>query len=138
MAEIHEVHEVDEVEVPVERRRRGLALPFLMFLLGGVIIAAVVVAVLNVQSTITWPAGQVSLGPNTAVATAGNTEALPPASVTGPTAVPPSASSDGDNEAAEGVAPPVTTPPAVTDQSTTPAPADTTATSPGDTTATPP
>ena len=32
MAEIHEVREVDEVEVPVERRRSGFGLPFLMFL----------------------------------------------------------------------------------------------------------
>src|SRR4029078_2679208 len=104
MAEIHEIHEVDEVvEVPVERRRRGFALPFLMFVLGGAIIAALVIAVLNVQSTITWPAGQVSLGPNTAVATGGHPETVPPSTVTAPST--PSVSS----EDSEPVAPPATT-----------------------------
>ena len=138
MAEIHEIHEVDEVEVPVERRRRGVAIPFLMFLLGAAIIAAVVVVVLNVQGTIAWPAGQVSLGPNTAVATIGNGETVPPASVTVPTAVSPTVSTDGDSEAAEPAAPPVatppaeTTPPAITDESTTTVPSDTTTTPPAE------
>ena len=131
MAEVHEIREVDEVEVPVERRRRGIALPFIMFLLGAAIIAAVVVVVLNVQSTIAWPAGQVSLGPNTAVATAGNAETVPPATVTAPNAVSPAVSSE-DSEPVESTPPPATTPPVVTDESATPPPADTTTTPPAE------
>lgn len=78
MAEVHEVHEV-EVQ---EKRRSGIVVPFVMFLLGGALIAAVVVAVLNIHSTISWPAGQVSLGSNTAVADSGDVAVAPPAPVT--------------------------------------------------------
>jgi hypothetical protein len=84
MAEVNEVHEVE-----VEPRRRSFAFPFIMFLLGGALIAGLVVAFLNVQSTISWPAGQVSLRPNTPVADAGNAASPPPTAVTPAVVAPP-------------------------------------------------
>jgi|SRR4051812_4197761 len=128
MAEVHEVHEVHEVEVPVEKRRRGFLLPLIMFLVGGAIIAAVVVAVLNVQSTISWPAGQVSLGPSTTVANVGNAESPPPASVTAET-VPPvteSVTPQASSVPVENAPPPPTTDD--TTNTTSAAPTDTTPT----------
>jgi hypothetical protein len=130
MAEVHEIHEIDEVEVPVvEKRRPGFVLPLIMFLLGGAIITAVVVAVLNVQGTIAWPAGQVSLGPNGTVADAGYAQVAPPVSATDPSAVAPSVTPDvsasADSEPQEATPPPATTPPAVTDESATQPPAET-------------
>jgi hypothetical protein len=91
MAEVHEIHEVEEV--PAEPRRGGFALPFIMFLLGGVLIAAVVVVFLQFQGTISWPAGAVSLGPNGTVADAGNVVVAPPASVPEPSVIAPPATS---------------------------------------------
>jgi hypothetical protein len=126
MAEVHEIHEVEEV--PVEPRRGGFALPFIMFLLGGALIVAVVVVFLQFQGTISWPAGAVSLGPNGTVADAGNVVVAPSASVPAPsvtaspaigselpalaippseTVLPPAADSTGETP----VAPADTTPP---------------------------
>jgi hypothetical protein len=126
MAEVHEVH---EVEVPVETRRRGVLFPFIMFLLGGALIAAVVVAILNVRSTIAWPAGEVSLGPNTSVAEAGNPAVLPPSTVPAPTVIAPSVTQN-EVPTVNTASPSQTTTPAVgTDDSTSQsssAPADTT------------
>ena len=56
-----EVHEVREVPVPVQRRHSGV-LPFLMFILGALLIAIVVLMLLDVHWTISWPAGHVDIG----------------------------------------------------------------------------
>jgi len=122
MAEVNEIH---EVEVPVEPRRGSFMLPFIMFLLGGVLIAAVVVAVLNVHSIIAWPAGQVTLGPNSSVADSGNA-VTPPATTTATSVITPP---ETQNEPAVNAAPPqeTTPPPATTgdtDNPSTSPPAD--------------
>ncbi len=110
MAEVHEIHE----EYEVEPRRRGIWVPIIMFLLGGVVIAGLVVAFLNVSSTISWPAGQVSLGPSGSVADAGNA-AIPPSTATTPSVIAPSAT---QNEPTVDTTPPSATatasPPATT------------------------
>jgi hypothetical protein len=115
MAEVHEIHEVDTA---VETRRSGFMLPFIMFLLGGVLIAAVVVAVLNVHSIIAWPAGQVSLGPNSTVADTGNQAVAPPATVITPSVIEPSATQN-EPTSVNAAPPQETTPPATTDGSET-------------------
>jgi len=115
MAEVREIH---EIEAPVETRRSGFMFPFIMFLLGGALIAAVVVAVLNVHSIIAWPAGQVSLGPNSSVADSGNAALTPTATTTAPSVIAPPVT---QNEPAVNAAPPqeTTPPPATTDGSET-------------------
>jgi len=129
MAEVNEVH---EVEAPVERRRGSFLLPFIMFLLGGALIAAVVVAVLNVHSIIAWPAGQVNLGPSSTVADSGNTTPVPAATATAPSVIAPSAVPNEpptvDTTTPPAAATTTPTPPTTDDsesQSSTP-PADTT------------
>jgi hypothetical protein len=54
--------EVREVPVPVETRHRSGALPLLMFVLGALLIAIVVLMLLDVHWTISWPAGHVDIG----------------------------------------------------------------------------
>lgn len=108
MAEVHEIHEEYET---VEPRRRGVLLPIVMFLLGGALIAGLVVAFLNVSSTVSWPAGQVRVGPNATVADARNAETIPPATATVPSVIPTT-----PTEPPAVTAPPAeTTPPATTD-----------------------
>ena len=126
MAEVREVHEIDEVQA--ERRRQGFLLPFLMFLLGGALIAAAVFAVLNVHSIIAWPAGQVSLGSNTSGAEPGNAAVTPPAAATAPSVIAPSATTppatQNEPPTVDTTLPPAaTTPPAATEESST-APAE--------------
>src|ERR1051326_3418401 len=125
MAEVNEIH---EVEVPVEPRRGSFMLPFIMFLLGGVLIAAVVVAVLNVHSIIAWPAGQVNLVPNSTVAASRNVTPPPATPVTAPNLIAPSTIPNEPPTVDTTPQPAATTPPAVTGdsqtQSSTP-PADT-------------
>jgi hypothetical protein len=108
MAEVHEVHEEYET---VEPRRRGVFLPFLMFLLGGALIAGLVVAFLNVSSTVSWPAGQVRVGPSATVADAGNAQVTPPATATVPSVIPTTPS----EPPAVSAPPAETTPPPTTD-----------------------
>jgi hypothetical protein len=57
-----EVREVREVPVPVETRHRSGVLPFVMFILGALLIAIVVLMLLDVHWTISWPAGHVDIG----------------------------------------------------------------------------
>ena len=54
MAEVHETH--------VERTRGSGVMPFLMFLLGALLIAVVALILMNVHWTISWPAGRVDIG----------------------------------------------------------------------------
>ncbi len=77
MDEVHEVREVREVPVAVERRRGWGALPLVMFLIGGLAVAAVVVVLMNTHVTISWPGGQVNLGTNPPVASVENTTPAP-------------------------------------------------------------
>jgi hypothetical protein len=127
MAEVNKVH---EVEVPVERRRGSFIFPFIMFLLGGALIAVAVVAVLNVHSIIAWPAGQVNLGPSSTVADSGNTTPVPAATATAPSVIAPSAIPSEPPTVDTTPSPAATTQPPATDdsesQSSTPPPADTT------------
>jgi len=128
MAEVREVH---EIEAPVEPRRGSFILPIIMFVLGGALIAAVVVAVLDARGTIAWPAGQVSLGPNSAVAESGTTPVAPPVTTTAsaPAVIAPSTTENTLPTVDTTPPPEATTPPAATDDSETqpsPPPADTT------------
>jgi hypothetical protein len=54
MADVHETH--------VERTHGSGALAFFMFLLGALLIAVVVLVLMNVHWTISWPAGRVDIG----------------------------------------------------------------------------
>src|ERR1700681_1717361 len=54
MAEVHETH--------VERTRGSGVMPFVMFLLGALLIAGVALVLMNVHWTISWPAGRVDIG----------------------------------------------------------------------------
>ena len=54
---------MDEVhETYVERPRGSGIMPFLMFLLGALLIVVVALVLMNVHWTITWPAGRVDIG----------------------------------------------------------------------------
>ena len=54
---------MDEVhETYVERPRGSGAMPFLMFLLGALLIVVVALVLMNVHWTISWPAGRVDIG----------------------------------------------------------------------------
>jgi len=124
MAEVREIQEVETVET----RRSGFMFPFIMFLLGGALIAAVVVAVLNVHSIIAWPAGQVNLGPNSTVADSGTATIPPPPDATAPSVIAPPVTEPALNAAPpQETTPPEPTSPATTGDSENPvtsAPAD--------------
>jgi hypothetical protein len=62
----------DVREVRVERRGGGV-LSIVMFLLGAIAIAVVVLLLLDVHWTISWPAGHVDIGLRPPVATAATT-----------------------------------------------------------------
>ena len=69
MAEVREVH----VDRHVDHRPRGGGsglLPIGMFLLGAIVLAVVVLMLLDVHWTISWPAGHVDIGLRPPVATA--------------------------------------------------------------------
>ena len=54
---------MDEVhETYVERPRGSGVMPFLMFLLGALLIVVVALVLMNVHWTISWPAGRVDIG----------------------------------------------------------------------------
>ena len=114
MAEVREIQEVETVET----RRSGFMLPFIMFLLGGALIAAVVVAVLNVHSIIAWPAGQVNLGPSSTVADTGNQAVAAPTTVITPSVIEPYATQN-EPTSVNAAPPQETTPPEPTSPATT-------------------
>jgi hypothetical protein len=79
MAEVREVDVLDrprEVrEVIVERQRGGMGITaaLLMFILGAIALAVVVLMLLDVHWTVSWPAGHVDIGLKPPVATAATT-----------------------------------------------------------------
>jgi len=76
MAEVREFDVVDRPrEVVVERRGMGILPAVLIFILGAIAIAVVVMMVMDVHWTISWPAGHVELGLKPPVTTAATTPA---------------------------------------------------------------
>ena len=104
MAQIHETH--------VERPRSRGGLFIVTFLVAALLGAAIVVVVMNVQSSFSWPAGQITFTmrpttpPAPATATFENSDIAPPATQ-GATAPP-------NNSAAPETSPTETAPPAAT------------------------
>ena len=75
MAEVREVDMVDRPREVIVERPRGMGVlgALLIFILGAIAIAVVVLMVLDVHWTISWPAGHVELGLRPPVATANST-----------------------------------------------------------------
>ena len=59
---MEQIREVHEVPVPVETRRHSVMAPFLMFVVGALLIALVAIFVFDIHWTVSWPAGRVDIG----------------------------------------------------------------------------
>ena len=72
MAEVREIDMVDRPREVIVERSRGMSVmgALVIFILGAIAIAVVVLMVLDVHWTISWPAGHVELGLKPPVSTA--------------------------------------------------------------------
>jgi hypothetical protein len=72
MAEVHEVGGVDRPREVIVERHHGVGVlgALVMFILGAIALAVVVLMLLDVHWTVSWPAGHVDIGLKPPVATA--------------------------------------------------------------------
>jgi hypothetical protein len=75
MAEVREVGVVERPREVVVERSRGVGVmgALVMFILGAIALAVVVLMLLDVHWTVSWPAGHVDIGLRPPVATAATT-----------------------------------------------------------------
>jgi hypothetical protein len=77
MTEVREVGGIDRPREVIVERSRGVGImgALVMFILGAIALAIVVLMLLDVHWTVSWPAGHVDIGLKPPVATAATTPA---------------------------------------------------------------